>query len=421
METAKTSLVLRSVGCRRCDAEASVRIGREFLCGSCAIEDLRVGVEPPIVLCDMCGRESALRLDERFLCGRCATALLFLEPDTETEVVDGFLAAVSSAIVGQREPAIAWAWELARRTRERRLGVGEAAAAYHSALAGVVGGEPPREGLVALDAASSVFGLYAAGVDGHLEALAGQAASLSDEVETLERTTDELRGERDELSARLRRVRAERANVVRHITEAKESERMRIAEEIHDDTIQALVAVQMRLQTLAAGASPDRDALEELSRVTSASIGRLRTLMFELRSDLLERYGLVWTLRELLVRLEERAAILCRLDDGLTSEPPPTVGANVYRIAQEAISNVRKHARASTLGVSLQERDGGVLGTVRDDGVGFDVGTTPPAVHAGLRFMHERAERTGGWVSVESADDGTSVRFWIPSEIGGAG
>jgi signal transduction histidine kinase len=423
--SSNASLVLRAIGCHRCDAEAGVRLGKEFLCGSCAMEDLRAGLEPPVVLCDACQRESTLRLDERFLCGRCALALLCIDTQDDPELLRGFGSALASAVVGQREPAIGWAWEMAKRTRDGRMTIAEASAMHHRAigeLARVAEAADTSAAAVPLvEAASSLFGTYAASVDGHLGSLGDEVTDLRDQVRALERTVDELRGERDDIVHRLRRAEQERGALIRHITAAKEEERNRIAGEIHDDTVQLLVALQMRLEMLggrADDATPK--ALGELSRVTAASIGRLRTLMFELRSDLLERYGLAGVLRELLGRTQEQYGLDFRLLDRLETETPSDVGINVYRIAQEAITNVRKHAGASVVEIDLEGHDDGVLLTVSDDGTGFDVRAETPADHAGIRFMRDRAERAGGWVQIASAPGtGTTVRSWIPTQIGG--
>jgi signal transduction histidine kinase len=425
METSTTSIALRSIGCHRCAAEAGVRLGKEFLCGACAIEDLRSDPAPVVVLCDICERDSTLRLDERFLCGRCALTLLCVDAEEESDLLRGAASALASAVVGQREPAIAWAWELAKRTRDGVVTVVEASATHHRALveltraAAVDDGPVPTARIV--EAGASVFGTYASSLDGHLRGLTDERNELGAQVRALTRTVDDLRHERDELIHRLGRAEQGRSAIVRHITSAKEEERARIAEEIHDDTLQTLVALQMRLQALGGGpGGAAADALGELGRATAGSIRRLRTLMFELRSDLLDQYGLTGVLRELFARTEEEFGVRITLDDGLGTEPPPDAGINLYRIAQEAITNVRKHARTSAAEVRLEEQDGGVLLTVADDGVGFDIHREPPADHGGVRFMRDRAERAGGRVEIVSAPGtGTSIRCWIPTGIGG--
>ena len=90
----------------------------------------------------------------------------------------------------------------------------------------------------------------------------------------------------------------------------------------------------------------------------------------------------------------------------------------LYRLAQEALTNVRKHARASTAAVLLDERDGGYRLRVTDNGVGFKVEDASPVPgHLGLAAMRERAELAGGWLRIESAvDAGTTVECWLPPQ-----
>jgi signal transduction histidine kinase len=103
--------------------------------------------------------------------------------------------------------------------------------------------------------------------------------------------------------------------------------------------------------------------------------------------------------------------------DAMDREPPPDARVICYRIAQEAIANVRKHARASHVEVVLVSEGGGTRVVIRDDGVGFDPERTAPAPgHLGLPDMRERAELAGGWLRISSAPgSGTVVEFWIPS------
>jgi len=100
-------------------------------------------------------------------------------------------------------------------------------------------------------------------------------------------------------------------------------------------------------------------------------------------------------------------------------EPPAETGIVLYRITQEALTNIRKHARASRVGVSLDQREGGYLIRIEDDGIGFDAGgrAESPDGHLGLTSMRERAEIAGGWFTIDSApEEGTVVQFWIPGD-----
>jgi signal transduction histidine kinase len=102
-------------------------------------------------------------------------------------------------------------------------------------------------------------------------------------------------------------------------------------------------------------------------------------------------------------------------------EPPPNLRTILYRVAQEAISNARRHGRPSRIDVELWNNDGGWSVRVRDDGVGFDARALPTGRpgHLGLIGMRERVETSGGRVEIESAPgQGTTVEFWLPAEGG---
>jgi signal transduction histidine kinase len=105
----------------------------------------------------------------------------------------------------------------------------------------------------------------------------------------------------------------------------------------------------------------------------------------------------------------------------LKDEPPPEQGTVLYRITKEALVNVRKHAKANNVEVRLEEKDGGVLVRVEDDGIGISADTngSPPG-HLGMLAMRERAELAGGWSRVSSdPDGGTVVEVWVPSNGNG--
>ena len=105
------------------------------------------------------------------------------------------------------------------------------------------------------------------------------------------------------------------------------------------------------------------------------------------------------------------------LKDKLRSQPPAQTRTILYRIVQEALVNVRKHASATTVTVVLQERDSGYLVCIADDGVGFAVDQAKPVSgHLGLASMRERALLANGWMRIESApQDGTTVEVWVPA------
>jgi len=212
----------------------------------------------------------------------------------------------------------------------------------------------------------------------------------------------------------LRRTMEDRRTLLLRLEVAQEEERRRIASDIHDDPIQVMSAADLRAQVLAARIDdPElRTEADELRDIIRASVERLRHLLFELRPPALDREGLVPALRAYAGNADPTPEI----DDALPFEPPAELRAILFRIAQEAIANARKHASATRIRVSISGLDGGVL-LVTDDGSGFDAGVigSPEPGHIGLPTMIERAELAGGHCRIESEPGrGTSVSAWLP-------
>jgi signal transduction histidine kinase len=197
-------------------------------------------------------------------------------------------------------------------------------------------------------------------------------------------------------------------------------ERNRLARELHDAMTQNLFSLSLTAEAASglvrvdpARAEAEIDRVRALARETQAE---LRSLIFELRPPQLEADGLVATIGKDLEVLGRAHGLKADLRVGITPELASGVEVELYRIVQEALSNVVRHARAETVEVDVDARDGLVTITVRDDGVGFD-----PAARAirerrlGLTSMRERAENLGGTFSVESAPEaGTMVRVEVP-------
>jgi PAS domain S-box-containing protein len=217
----------------------------------------------------------------------------------------------------------------------------------------------------------------------------------------------------------LRRTVQQRRELLQRLENAQEQERRRIASDIHDDSIQVMSAVDIRLQMLARRGPDSGTAAEllDIQQIVQSSIERLRNLLFELRPLALDREGLAVALRQYLQHTAGQAGWTWEITDGLDREPPPDLRAILYRIAQEAITNANKHARPSRVDVILASDPTGVFVTVRDDGRGFDAATAgePQPGHLGLATMVERAELTGGHCRLTSAPGaGTTVEAWLP-------
>jgi signal transduction histidine kinase len=220
------------------------------------------------------------------------------------------------------------------------------------------------------------------------------------------------------------RSESDRRRLLAELVRVQEEERRRIANEIHDDPVQAMTAVEMRLESLRRRMEDgeERRTLEQLSASVGAAIGRLRRLLVDLRPPRLDREGLAPALRAVLERLRSETGIDADLEDRTTEEIPPGSRTVLYRIAQEALANIRKHADARVARVVVAERDGGYLLRVRDDGQGFDLdrGVEEQAGHVGLVSMRERAELAGGRFKIASTPGaGTTVEAWVPREGGG--
>jgi signal transduction histidine kinase len=219
---------------------------------------------------------------------------------------------------------------------------------------------------------------------------------------------------------RLQQELAERRIMTSHIVRAGEAERQRVAADIHDDSIQAITAAGMRLQLLRRSLrDPEQLALlGELEKTIQLSIDRLRHLLFDLRPPALDREGLAEALRTYLDEIQREGPTRYELEDGLLSQPSEDVRVVLYRIAKEAISNVRKHADARSVRVRLADRDLGYRVQITDDGAGFlTEGSENVPGHLGLATMRERAELMGGWLQIASTPGaGTTVEFWVPAE-----
>jgi signal transduction histidine kinase len=209
----------------------------------------------------------------------------------------------------------------------------------------------------------------------------------------------------------------DRQALVGRLLQMQEEECARIAAEIHDDTIQVISAASLRLQQLRLRLrTPDEmSILDNFEQALRLSLSQLRGLIFNLRPSGLERSA-VAAIRADLEQLRSDAGINYRLSARLAMPTPGTAGVLIYRIAREALANVRKHAKAKAVQVQLLSVDGGCLVSIVDDGVGYspaEVENRPG--HLGLVLMRERAQVVGGWCRIESTPGaGTTVEFWIP-------
>jgi signal transduction histidine kinase len=205
------------------------------------------------------------------------------------------------------------------------------------------------------------------------------------------------------------------ASTLSRRVEAAENERARWARELHDESLQDLAGLKI---LLAAGRRRDAGDLplvvdEAIVRL-SQSIESLRGLIADLRPAALDQLGVGAALDGLAERTRSGAGLQVELHVDIDeSRLPPDTASTVYRLVQESLTNVAKHAQAASVAVRVEMGPGSVTIEVRDDGIGFD--PTSPAAGFGLVGMRERAELEHGSLDVEtSAGTGTIVRVLIP-------
>jgi signal transduction histidine kinase len=200
----------------------------------------------------------------------------------------------------------------------------------------------------------------------------------------------------------------------------QEEERRRLSRELHDGIGQSLTAILSYLWLIEQQLPPDATVLRsrtaEARRLASTTMAELRELSQLLRPSTLDDYGLVPSLRSHLRAFAERHQITATFDaEGLPERLPPAVETAVYRITQEALTNVARHARASRVRVDLSLADGTLRLDIEDDGVGLRPEAAARADGGGLLGIRERVRSLGGRVQI-SAERGTRLSVELPVE-----
>ena len=205
--------------------------------------------------------------------------------------------------------------------------------------------------------------------------------------------------------------------LTRRLVEAEEAERRRVARELHDHVGQSLSVLGVNLDlALAKAIVPEvRARLEDSKALVETTLKAIENVMADLRPPLLEEYGLGAALQRHVEEFSRRTGIAARFEDSAKESVRSLrleSAVALFRIAQEALNNVAKHAAAKQVRVSLALQGLDAVITIRDDGRGFDqsdASTTRPQ-RWGMRTMRERAEAAGGRVDVfSSPGEGTSV------------
>jgi signal transduction histidine kinase len=209
-------------------------------------------------------------------------------------------------------------------------------------------------------------------------------------------------------------------DTVRRVIEAQELERRRLARELHDETGQALTSILLGLRGIRAARTADEaeHAEAELRELVVQALQDVRSLAVELRPTALDDFGLVPALERLGETLSGRSGIAAVVEPNLGPERlPPETETTLYRLVQEALTNVVKHSAATHVSIVLTMRDGGVNALVEDNGSGFE----PESVDndsLGLVGMRERVALLGGTLRVESSPGGgTTLSAYVPLSV----
>jgi signal transduction histidine kinase len=235
----------------------------------------------------------------------------------------------------------------------------------------------------------------------------------------LEQRVEERTKELNEANAELKAREEARGQLLRKVITAQEDERKRIARELHDETSQALAVLAMGLEAaqdaIRSGKTP---RLDEVKAVAVSTLEDVHRIILDLRPSVLDDLGLLSAIRWYADRALATRAISVRCEFGELRRLPPEMETALFRICQEAMSNIARHAQATAALVQVGVDGGEIVIEIEDDGRGFD----PDAAARregrrpwGLMGIRERAEILGGTARIESAPgQGTHVEVRIP-------
>jgi two-component system, NarL family, sensor histidine kinase DevS len=206
-------------------------------------------------------------------------------------------------------------------------------------------------------------------------------------------------------------------DALQRVVSAQELERRRLARELHDETGQALTSILLGLRAVEEASTPDeaKTAAAAVRELVLSTLQDVRRLAVELRPKALDDFGLVPALERLTATFAEQTGIVVDFQAVLPSTRlPAEVETTLYRIVQEALTNVVKHARANRVSVLVTRKDGSVTAVIEDDGGGFDPAHTRDW-GLGLIGMRERVALVGGRIEIESsAKSGTALVAEVP-------
>ena len=306
--------------------------------------------------------------------------------NTRSDLIEEYSANLREYLEGGGEASLKKAYDRARRVMAEGVGVLEMASVHHEALAMLM-----RE----------AFGLEAA-----TQVLFAAQTFFVESVSPFEMT---------------HRAFEESNMALRQLNERLEEEAKRIAHALHAEASQLLVSAFLTLESVSLELPPDvRPHLSKIRNLLDQVSGQIRTLSHELRPTILDDLGLLPALRFLAEGVSSRSSIPVTVAGKLELRPAPAVETTLYRAVQEALTNITKHASATTVVVQVLKENGRIICSVRDDGAGFDETALVGGKRKGgigLIGIRERLHSLHGTLQIKSAPGrGTDLIITIPTE-----
>src|ERR1700704_895760 len=303
--------------------------------------------------------------------------------ETMEMLEDQYRAALRDSIAGKGESSLQQAYELGRKALADGLGILDMAAMYHKALAaGLPRHSTPEETALMLQAGASFF------------------------AESLSACEMAHRGFRETNDA------------LRHLNQTLEQEIKRIAHALHDEAGQLLASVYLALEEVAGNLPPAREHLLKVKGLLDQIEGELRRLSHELRPTILDDLGLLSALKFLAEGVAARTGLLITVEGESELSLPPLLSTTLYRIVQEAFTNVSRHAKATQVNVTIQHELQTLRCSIKDNGVGFVVSSLSARIGdrgLGMIGIRERLNSLGGSLSlVSTLGQGTELVITIP-------
>ncbi|MCL2658571.1 MAG: cache domain-containing protein [Betaproteobacteria bacterium] len=211
--------------------------------------------------------------------------------------------------------------------------------------------------------------------------------------------------------------------LARQVVRSQETERARVAHELHDGVNQLFVSAKLMLESAqeradAADATLARPLTQALERLNEG-LREIRRISHGLRPALLDDLGLIPALNQIVSDFSVRTGIASEFETGAKLQIPNAVATALFRVTQEALTNIERHAQAHRVRLQIKELSGALIFAIGDDGIGFDFAqvTAHPRGGLGLSSMQERIETLGGDFDLQSGPGGTTITARFPAEI----